>query len=94
MAALLVGMFALVGSARADALDDALAKFLDDKFSSTEQAVAGVALAAPPQGADIVSALGDGRLFVDPANQRVLYKTPPARPSTPRPARRSRRARA
>jgi urea transport system permease protein len=76
LAALLISLIALVGPARADALDDALAKFLDDKFSSTEQAVGAIAAAAPPQGVDIVTALGDGRLFVDPANKRVIYKTP------------------
>ena len=32
----------------------------------------------PPrrQGVDIVTALGDGRLFVDPATKRVIYTTP------------------
>jgi len=74
LAALLLLVFSHL-PARADALDDALAKFLDDKFSSTEQAVAGIAVAGPPQGADIVAALGDGRLFVDDANKRVIYKS-------------------
>jgi urea transport system permease protein len=77
LAALLVSIFALAASpARADALDDALAKFLDDKFLSTEQAVSAIASAAPSQGVDIVTALGDGRLFVDPAAKRVIYTTP------------------
>ena len=61
--------------ARADALDDAFAKFFDDKFSSTEQAIAAIATAAPPQGADVIAALADGRLFVDPEKKLVIYKS-------------------
>jgi urea transport system permease protein len=72
-AAILFALFS--AAARADALDDALAKFLDDKFPSTEQAVAGVAAAAPANGAEIIGALADGRLFTDPATKRILYKS-------------------
>ena len=73
LALLLCGI--CVRGARADALDDAFAKFADDKFSSTEQAVTGIAAAAAPHGAEILDALGDGRLFVDPDTKRVAYKT-------------------
>jgi urea transport system permease protein len=59
----------------ADALDDAFTKLYADKFSQTEQAVAAIAIAAPPHGAEILDALGEGRLYVDPLNKRVVYKT-------------------
>ena len=65
----------LVGAARADALDDTLARFLDDKFPQTEKAIGELAAAAPPQAAAILEALADNRLLIDPASHLVLYKT-------------------
>ncbi|HXT07719.1 MAG TPA: urea ABC transporter permease subunit UrtB [Roseiarcus sp.] len=59
----------------ADGRDDAFNKLFADKYSQTEQAIAGLAIAAPPHGAEILKALGDGRLFLDPAGKRVVYKT-------------------
>jgi hypothetical protein len=64
------------GAARADALDDTLARFLDDKFPQSEKAIAELAAEAPPQGAAVLEALGDNRLLIDPANRVVAYKTP------------------
>ncbi len=63
------------GAARADALDDTLARFLNDKFPQTEKAVAELAAQAPPQAAAILDALSDNRLMVDPADHIVAYKT-------------------
>ena len=63
------------GAARADALDDTLAKFLADKFPQTEAAVSELAAEAPPQAAAILDALGDNRLLIDPADHLVAYKT-------------------
>jgi urea transport system permease protein len=63
------------GAARADALDDTLAKFLADKFSQSEKAVSELAAEAPPNAAAILEALGDNRLMIDPADQIVAYKT-------------------
>ncbi len=63
------------GAARADALDDTLAKFLDDKFPQTEKAIAELAAEAPPQAAAILEALGDNRLLFDKADRIVAYKT-------------------
>jgi urea transport system permease protein len=62
-------------AARADALDDTLAKFVDDKFPQTEKAIGELAAEAPPQGAAILEALGDNRLLFDPSNRVVAYKT-------------------
>ena len=62
-------------AARADALDDTLAKFLADKFPQTEKAIAELAAQAPPQAAAILDALGDNRLLFDAADHVVAYKT-------------------
>ena len=62
-------------AARADALDDTLAKFLADKFTQTEKAIAELAAEAPPQAAAILDALGDNRLLFDAADHVVAYKT-------------------
>src|SRR5271165_166814 len=63
------------GVARADALDDTLAKFLDDKFPQSEKAIGELAAEAPPQAAAILDALGDSRLLIDAADHIVAYKT-------------------
>ena len=63
------------GAARADAVDDTLAKFLDDKFPQTAAAIAELATEAPPQAAAILEALADNRLLIDPADRLVAYKT-------------------
>ena len=65
----------IAGAARADALDDTLARFLDDKFPQTEKAIGELAAEAPPQAAAILDALGDNRLLIDPADRIVAYKT-------------------
>jgi urea transport system permease protein len=63
------------GAARADAVDDTLAKFLADKFPQTAAAIGELAAEAPPQAAAILEALGDNRLMIDPANHIVAYKS-------------------
>ena len=63
------------GAARADPLDDTLARFLADKFPQTEKAVGELAAEAPPEAAAILEALGDNRLMIDPADHLVAYKT-------------------
>ena len=65
----------VASTARADAVDDTLAKFLDDKFPQTEAAIGELAAEAPPQAQAILEALGDNRLMVDPADHLVAYKT-------------------
>src|SRR5271156_3397923 len=69
IAGLVFALLALgAGAARADAVDDAFANFFEDSFPKTEQAIAGIVVAAPPHGAEILEALAGGRLFVDDAN--------------------------
>jgi len=77
LASLLVFLLLLCGAplARADALDDAFAKLFADKFPQTEQAIVGIAAAAPPHGAEILDALRDGRLLVNADLKRVVYST-------------------
>ncbi len=66
---------AFATAARADAVDDTLAKFLDDKFPRTAAAIGELSAEAPPQAAAILEALGDNRLMIDPADHIVAYRT-------------------
>src|SRR5580698_504512 len=61
-----IALLAFAGAARADAVDDTLARFLGDKFPQTEAAVRELAAEAPPTAAAILEALGDNRLLIDP----------------------------
>ncbi len=65
----LLGCLALSGAARADALDDTLARFLTDKFPDSEKAIGELAAEAPPQGAAILEALSENRLLFDAGNR-------------------------
>ena len=60
--------------ARADALDDTLAKFLEDKFPQTAAAVAELAASGSPSAAPILEALGDNRLLIDPVGHILVYR--------------------
>ena len=71
----LLALMAFATAARADAVDDTLAKFLDDKFPQTTAAIAELSAEAPPQAAAILEALGDNRLMIDQADKIVAYKT-------------------
>jgi len=62
-------------AARADAVDDALAKFLDNKFSSTEQGVNALAATGAANAPAILDALGDNRLLIDPVAHIIVYQT-------------------
>ena len=62
-------------AAHADAVDDALAKFLDNKFSSTEQGVNALAATGAANAPAILSALGDNRLLIDPVAHIIVYQT-------------------
>jgi urea transport system permease protein len=59
----------------ADALDDTLAKFLEDKFPQTSAAVSELAASGSPNAAPILDALGDNRLLIDPVGHILVYRT-------------------
>jgi urea transport system permease protein len=61
--------------ARADALDDTLAKFLEDKFPQTAAAISELAASGSPSAAPILEALGDNRLLIDPVGHILVYRT-------------------
>ena len=71
----LVALLAFAAAAKADALDDTLARFLADKFPQSEKAVGELAAEAPPQAAAILDALGDNRLLFDAVDHLVAYRT-------------------
>src|SRR5271155_1671474 len=60
--------------ARADPLDDTLAKFLEDKFPQTAAAVAELAASSPTSAAPIREAWGDTRLLIDPVGHILVYR--------------------
>jgi urea transport system permease protein len=70
-----IALLVFVSAARADAIDDTLAKFIADKFPQTAAAIGELAAEAPPRAAAILDALGDNRLLIDPADHLVAYKT-------------------
>src|SRR5271167_2499855 len=61
--------------ARADALDDTLAKFLEDKFPQTSAAIGELAASGTPVATSVLEALGDNRLFIDPVAHALVYRT-------------------
>jgi len=72
---LLVTAFAVpafVVPAVAGPFEDAVAKFANDDFSDTDEAVGVVATSGNPLAFTIVSALGDGRLSADPDSKKVF----------------------
>ena len=66
-----IALMAFATAARADAVDDTLAKFLDDKFPQTAAAIGELSAEAPPQAAAILEALADNRLLIDQADHIV-----------------------
>jgi urea transport system permease protein len=66
---LLIAAFAL--PAFAGAFEDAVAKFANDEFSDTEEAIGIVAASGNPLAFPIISALQDGRLSADPETKKV-----------------------
>src|SRR4030088_2956215 len=51
--------------------EDAVAKFANDEFSDTEEAVGVLATGGNPLGYTIISALQDGRMMADPDTKKV-----------------------
>jgi urea transport system permease protein len=73
--ALLLSMLLVVAfavPALAGPFEDAVAKFANDEFSDTEEAVGTIATSGNPLAFPIISALGDGRLSADPDSKKVF----------------------
>ena len=68
-AALLI--FATVLPVMAGPFEDAVAKFANDEFSDTDEAIATIATSGNSRAYAIVSALQDGRLSADPDTKKV-----------------------
>ena len=69
---LLIATFAL--PAHAGTFEDAVAKFANDDFSDTAEAIDAVAASGNPLAFPIISALGDERLLADPESKKVFIK--------------------
>jgi len=61
----------LVMPALAGPFEDTIAKFANDEFSDTEEAIAAVAISGNPLAFPIINALQDGRLSADPDTKKV-----------------------
>src|SRR5260370_14767133 len=70
-------IFATALPAMAGPFEDAVAKFANDEYSDTEEAVGVLATGGNPLAYTIISALPDGRLRADPDTKKV-YVTQPA----------------
>ena len=70
----LIAAFAV--PALAGPFDDAVAKFANDEFSDTEEAIGAIATSGNPLAFPIISALQDGRLSADPESKKVFVSGP------------------
>jgi urea transport system permease protein len=62
-------------SVSADAIDDALTKFTTDRFPDSEKGIGDLAASGHVRTPDILDALGGNRLYFDPGEKKVYYKT-------------------
>jgi urea transport system permease protein len=69
-------LIASAGPAFAGPFEDAVAKFANDDYSDTEEAIGTVASSGNPLAYAIISALKDERLFVDGDTKKVYIKQP------------------
>src|ERR1700726_4980285 len=67
---ILIAAFAL--PAFAGPFEDAVAKFANDEFSDTEEAIGTIATSGNPLAFPIISALGEDRLSADPDSKKVF----------------------
>ncbi|MEW6257599.1 MAG: urea ABC transporter permease subunit UrtB [Pseudomonadota bacterium] len=69
-----------IGAARAQATDPdlaaAVARFGTDSYAETESGLATLSVSSDPRAAEIVEALKDGRLLVDPQTKAVYLRAP------------------
>jgi urea transport system permease protein len=63
-------------AARADAIDDALAKFTTDRFPDTEKGISELAASGYAKAGDVFDALAGNRLYFSQLEHKVYYKTP------------------
>src|SRR6266404_2828942 len=70
----LIAAFAV--PALAGPFEDAVAKFANDEFSDTEEAIGAIATSGNPLAFPIISALQDGRLSADPDSKKVFITQP------------------
>ena len=59
-------LIAAGASARAESLEEALAGFAADSYTQTEKAIEAIAASGNSRALAVITALQDGRLFVDP----------------------------
>jgi urea transport system permease protein len=69
-------MFATALPAMAGPFEDAVAKFANDEFSDTDEAIGVIATGGNPLAYAIISALQDGRLVADPDTKKVYVNQP------------------
>jgi urea transport system permease protein len=62
------------GTARADAVDHALARFATDSFNETQKAIEDLAVSGHPTAEDVLSALAAERLFIRATDKTVLFR--------------------
>jgi urea transport system permease protein len=73
-AVLLIAASAL--PALAGPFEDAVAKFANDEYSDTEEAIGALATSGNPLAFPVISALQDGRLMADPDTKKVYVSQP------------------
>ncbi len=61
--------------AHAGPFEDSVAKFANDSFSDTQEAVGEIAISGNPRALEIITALQDERLYADPAGKKIFIKT-------------------
>src|SRR5260370_2567736 len=69
-------IFATALPVLAGPFEDAVAKFANDEFSDTEEAIGVLATGGNPLAYSIISALQDGRLMADPDTKKVYVTQP------------------
>jgi urea transport system permease protein len=69
-------IFVTMLPALAGPFEDAVAKFANDEFSDTDEAIGAIATSGNPLAYPIISALQDGRLMADPDPKRVYISQP------------------
>jgi urea transport system permease protein len=69
-------IFATALPVMAGPFEDAVAKFANDEFSDTEEAIGALATGGNPLAYTIIRALQDGRLMADPETKKVFVAEP------------------